>query len=72
MSLLDAELAFTLKDYVNGLEYRRSYTEDDGSKQINKRVELSDIYLNFSDNQDQAEQKMTEVSDASLQYKIKE
>ena len=27
VSLLDAELAFTLKDYVNGLEYRRSYTE---------------------------------------------
>ena len=47
MSLLDSELTFTLKDYVNGLEYKRSYTEDDDSKQINKKVELSDIYLNF-------------------------
>ena len=49
MSLLDGELAFTLKDYVNGLEYRRAYTEDDDSKQINKRVELSGIYLSFAD-----------------------
>ena len=47
VSLLDSELAFTLKDYVSGLEYRRAYTEEDDSKQINKKVELSDIYLNF-------------------------
>ena len=67
MSLLDAQLAFTLKDYVSGLEYRRAYTEDDGTKQINKRVELSDIYLNFADNQDQTEQKMPDMSDANKQ-----
>ena len=72
MSLLDAELAFTLKDYVNGLEYRRTYNEDDNSKQINKKVELSDIYLNFADDLDQGEQKMAEISDASKQYKMKE
>ena len=72
MSLLDAELAFSLKDYVNGLEYKRTYTEDDDSKQINKKVELSDIYLNFADDLDQGEQKMAEISDASKQYKMKE
>ena len=72
MSLLGTELAFTLKDYVNGLEYKRTYTEDDDSKQINKKVELSDIYLNFADDLDQGEQKMAEMSDASLQYKMKE
>ena len=72
MSLLDSELAFTLKDYVNGLEYKRTYTEDDDSKQINKKVELSDIYLNFADDLDQGEQKMAEISDASKQYKMKE
>lgn len=51
MSLLDGKLTFTLRDYVNGLEYGRTYTEDDYySKQINRKVELSDIYLNFADN----------------------
>ena len=49
MSLFKAELTFTLKDYVNGLEYRRSYTENDKSKQISNKVELSDIYLSFTD-----------------------
>ena len=51
VSLLGAELTFTLKDYVNGLEYKRTYTEDDDSKQINKRVELLHIYLNFADDE---------------------
>ena len=53
VSLLDGELAFALRDYVNGLEYRRTYSEDDkdnNSKQINKNIRLSDIYLNFADN----------------------
>ena len=51
MSLLDHELTLALKDYVNGLEYGRTYTEDDCyNKQINRKVELSDIYLNFGDN----------------------
>ena len=48
------------------------HTEDDNSKQINKKVELSDIYLNFADDLDQGEQKMAEISDASKQYKMKE
>ena len=50
MSLLDSKLTFTLKDYVSGLEYKRTYTEDDNSKQINRNIKLSDIYLNFADN----------------------
>ena len=50
VSLLDHELTFALKDYVNGLEYGRTYTEDDYNKQINRKVELSDIYLNFAGN----------------------
>ena len=48
---LDHELTFALRDYVNGLEYKRTYTEDDYyNKQINRKVELSDIYLSFADN----------------------
>ena len=50
VSLLDGELTFTLRDYVSGLEYKRIYTEDDYNKQINRKVELSGIYLNFADN----------------------
>ena len=66
VSLLDGELAFTLRDYVNGLQYKKIYTEDDSSKQINKRVELLDIYLNFIDKQDQDGQKMAEMSDDKM------
>ena len=50
VSLLDGELAFALRDYVSGLDYKKTYTEDDNSKQINKNIRLSDIYLNFADN----------------------
>ena len=51
VSLLDGELAFTLRDYVSGLEYKRTYTEDDcNNKQINRKLELSEIYLNFAGN----------------------
>ena len=52
MSLLGHELTFVIRDYVNGLEYGKAYTEDDYyyNKQINRKVELSDIYLNFADN----------------------
>ena len=71
MSLLDAELIFTLRDYVSGIEYRRTYTEDDDSKQINKKVELSDIYLNFAEeNKDEGERNIVEMSDATQQCKM--
>ena len=53
VSLLDGELVFTLRDYASGLDYKKTYTEDDNdnnSKQINKNLRLSDIYLNFADN----------------------
>ena len=53
VSLLDGELAFTIRDYVSGLDYKKTYSEDDNdnnSKQINKNIRLSDIYLNFADN----------------------
>ena len=29
VSLLDSELTFTLRDYVSGLDYKKTYTEDD-------------------------------------------
>ena len=66
MYLLDGELAFTLRDYVSGIEYRRTYTEDDDSKQINRKVELSDIYLNFAEeSKDERERKMDDMGDAT-------
>ena len=71
MSLLDGELAFTLRDYVSGIEYKRTYTEDDGSKQISRKVELSDIYLNFAgEKKNEGERKLAEMTDATQQCKM--
>ena len=47
------------------------HTEDDDSKQINKKVELSDIYLNFAEeSKDEGERKLAEMTDATQQCKM--
>lgn len=52
----DNKILVTLTDNVNWIIYQKTYTENDIGKEINKKVELSDIYSAFLRNREGSNQ----------------
>ncbi len=48
LGLTDNKLTITLKDYVDWIIYSKEYTEKHIGGEINRKMDLADVYITFA------------------------
>lgn len=48
VELFDGSICIDLEDYVEWVHYSRTYTDEDVGKQIHKKMDISELFISFS------------------------